>query len=155
MAEPRRSNSACRKRFRPISFEQLVFSKPYFDCAGLILAFDDGRPVGFAHAGFGPNENDSGISTDLGTTCLMMLEPGCSEAEVSAGLLERSEDYLRGRGAKVLYGGGMSPLNPFYLGLYGGSELPGVLGQRHNRAAAFDEPPLPGNRAHANHAHAI
>ncbi len=34
---------------------------------------------------------------------------------------------LRGRGARVLYGGGLAPLDPFYLGLYGGSELPGVL----------------------------
>jgi ribosomal protein S18 acetylase RimI-like enzyme len=27
----------------------------------------------------------------------------------------------------VIYGGGISPLHGFYLGLYGGSELPGVL----------------------------
>jgi GNAT superfamily N-acetyltransferase len=27
----------------------------------------------------------------------------------------------------VLYGGGLHPLNPFYVGLYGGSEVPGVL----------------------------
>ncbi len=30
-------------------------------------------------------------------------------------------------GAKVIYAGGIRPLNAFYLGLYGGSELPGVL----------------------------
>src|SRR5262249_7913159 len=42
-------------------------------------------------------------------------------------LLSRCESFLRGRGAKVLYGGSLHPLNPFYLGLYGGSELPGVL----------------------------
>ena len=28
---------------------------------------------------------------------------------------------------KCFTGGGIQPLNPFYLGLYGGSELPGVL----------------------------
>ena len=27
----------------------------------------------------------------------------------------------------MLYGGGIKPLNPFYSGLYGGSELPGIL----------------------------
>ena len=27
----------------------------------------------------------------------------------------------------MLFGGGLAPLNPFYLGLYGGSEPPGVL----------------------------
>ena len=34
---------------------------------------------------------------------------------------------MRKRGAQVLYAGGIRPLDPFYLGLYGGSELPGVL----------------------------
>lgn len=111
----------------PDVFEQLVFAKQYFDYAGLIFAFEDEQPIGFAHAGFGPNDKPYGIATEMGTTCLMMLKPACSEAEVSAGLLERSEQYLRDRGSKILYGGGMSPLNPFYLGLYGGSELPGVL----------------------------
>jgi ribosomal protein S18 acetylase RimI-like enzyme len=42
-------------------------------------------------------------------------------------LLSRAEAYLRARGAKVIYGGGIRPLNAYYLGLYGGSELPGVL----------------------------
>jgi GNAT superfamily N-acetyltransferase len=42
-------------------------------------------------------------------------------------LLQRSEQYLRARGAHKLYAGSMAPLNPFYLGLYGGSELPGFL----------------------------
>ncbi|MCC6125108.1 MAG: GNAT family N-acetyltransferase [Pirellulales bacterium] len=122
----------------PDVFEQLVFSKPFFERAGLILAFEEGRPVGFAHAGFGANENNSGISTALGTTCLMMLEPGCSESDVAAGLLEHCEEYLRGRGAQVLYGGGMAPLNPFYLGLYGGSELPGVLDSDQIARTAFE-----------------
>jgi ribosomal protein S18 acetylase RimI-like enzyme len=42
-------------------------------------------------------------------------------------LLDASESYLRDRGAKVFYAGCISPLNPFYLGLYGGSELPGIM----------------------------
>lgn len=108
-------------------FEQLVFAKLYFDYDGLIVARDDGRPVGFAHAGFGANEARNGISTDAGVICLVLVRPGCAEAEVAAGLLEQCERYLRGRGAKMLYGGGLRPFNPFYVGLYGGSELPGVL----------------------------
>ncbi len=111
----------------PDLFDQLVFAKPYFDYDGLILAFDDDRPVGFAHAGFGPDEQRSRILTELGVTCLVLVEPDCAEAEVAAGLLQRCEAYLHRRGAKVLFGGAIHPLNPFYLGLYGGSELPGVL----------------------------
>ncbi len=111
----------------PDLLEQLVFAKLYFDYAGLILAFQDGLPVGFAHAGFGPNEQLSAVSFDLGVTSIVIVRPDCAEGEVAAGLLEKCEQYLRAKGAKVLYGGGIQPLNPFYLGLYGGSELPGVL----------------------------
>jgi ribosomal protein S18 acetylase RimI-like enzyme len=108
-------------------FEQLVFAKLYFDYDGLIIARDDGRPVGFAHAGFGPNAAHNGISTATGVICMVLVRPDCAETEVAAGLLERCAQYLRDRGAKVLLGGGLRPLNPFYVGLYGGSELPGVL----------------------------
>lgn len=111
----------------PDLLEQLLFAKLYFDYAGLILAFENELPVGFAHAAFGPNEQRSAVSYDLGVTSIVVVRPDCAEAEVAAGLLERCEQYLRGRGAKVLYGGGAEPLNPFYLGLYGGSESPGVL----------------------------
>ena len=111
----------------PDLLEQLVFAKLYFDYGGLLLAWDDGQPVGFAHAGFGPNADESWTSTEAGVTCVVLVRPGCAEAEVAAGLLDRCEEYLRRRGAKALYGGGLYPLNPFYVGLYGGSELPGVL----------------------------
>jgi GNAT superfamily N-acetyltransferase len=125
-----RSRAGQMGLFQPVSpdlFEQLIYSKLYFDYAGLILAFLNDLPVGFAHAAFGPNEQYNSISYDLGVTSIVVVRPDCNEAEVAAGLLEQSEKYLRDRGAKVLYGGGIQPLNPFYLGLYGGSELPGVL----------------------------
>jgi len=115
---------------QPVSadlFEQFVFGKPYFDYEGLTLAFDDDRPVGFAHAAFGPNENRDRIATEKGVVCIVLVRPDCAEAEVAEGLLGRSENYLRRSGATVVYGGAVAPLNPFYLGLYGGSQLPGVL----------------------------
>ncbi len=107
--------------------EQLVFAKPYFDRRGLFVATDDTRPVGFAHAGFGPNAAQDGISTEKGLTCLVLVLPDCDEAQVADGLLSRCEAYLQQRGAKELYGGGIRPLVPFYMGLYGGSEMPGIL----------------------------
>ncbi len=115
------------ERVTPDVLEQLVFAKLYFDYPGLIIACDDDRPLGFAHAGFGPNDACDGIATEMGVTSLVLVRPDCDTSTVAAGLLERSEAYLRQRGAQVLYGGGINPLNPFYLGLYGGSELPGVL----------------------------
>jgi ribosomal protein S18 acetylase RimI-like enzyme len=107
--------------------EQIVFARLYFDYPGLQIALDDGRPVGFAHAGFGPDADGKWVKTEDGVTCAVVVRPDCNEAEVTAGLIERCEEYLQRRGAKVLYGGGLHPLNPFYVGLYGGSELPGIL----------------------------
>ncbi|MBN2295190.1 MAG: GNAT family N-acetyltransferase [Pirellulales bacterium] len=130
LAEIWRSRGSIRGipcKITPELLEQFVFSRPYFDYEGLILAFEGGRPVGFAHAGFGPNRTHDAISTELGTTCLIMVRPDCNETKVAAELLSKSEEYLASRGTKVIYGGAISPLNAFYLGLYGGSELPGVL----------------------------
>ena len=115
---------------QPVSadlFEQLVFGKLYFDYRGLILACEDGRAVGFTHAGFGPDPQEARLSTDRGVVCLLLVRPECEEGRVASGLLDRAEAYLAQRGAKRIYGGGVRPLNPFYLGLYGGCELPGVL----------------------------
>ncbi len=115
---------------QPVSvdlIEQLIFSKIYFDRHGLVVAFDDERPAGFVHAGFGPNEEREAVDPAMGVTCVVIVRPEYLGTDLAPRLLEHSEQYLRERGAKVLYGGGIDPLNPFYTGLYGGSELPGVL----------------------------
>jgi ribosomal protein S18 acetylase RimI-like enzyme len=112
----------------PDVLEQLVFARLYFDHPGLVLAHDDdGRLVGFAQAGFGPNADESWISTDTGVICVAMTDPELAGADVADGLLERCEDYLRQRGASTVFAGELRPICPFFLGLYGGSELPGVL----------------------------
>ena len=55
--------------------------------------------------------------------CLLSMD----EAEVAGGLLAECEAFLVGRGAKTIHGGPVRKISPFYLGLYGGAELPGVL----------------------------
>jgi ribosomal protein S18 acetylase RimI-like enzyme len=130
LAEIWRSQPPQRGIVQPMSatlLDQFVFSKPYFEREGLIVAVRDGRPVGFVHAGFGPNDDRTALSTDLGTTHLLMLHSDSVDAALADELLARSEAYLEHRGAKVLYAGGIRPLDGFYLGLYGGSEIPGVL----------------------------
>jgi ribosomal protein S18 acetylase RimI-like enzyme len=115
---------------QPVSaglLEQLIFSKPYFDPAGLIVAQHENAVVGFAHAGFGANDDETQIATETGTTYQLMLRADHRQNGLADELLARAEGYLRDRGAKVIYAGGIRPMNGFYLGLYGGSELPGVM----------------------------
>jgi GNAT superfamily N-acetyltransferase len=130
LAEIWRTQPPERGLMQPMSanvFEELVLSKPYFDRDGLIVALDDDVPVGFVHAAFGPSEAEGGLSHQLGVTCLVMVKFSYQHRGIGAELLARSEAYLTSRGAQVLYAGAIRPLNGFYLGLYGGSELPGVL----------------------------
>ena len=115
---------------QPVSaslLEHAVFSKQHFDREGLIVATCSGQPIGFVHAGFGPNEAGTSLDTSTGTTHILLLRGAKDDPALSDRLLAASEDYLRSRGASVVYAGGINPLNSFYLGLYGGSEIPGVL----------------------------
>jgi len=108
-------------------FEQVVLAKPYFENQGLIVALENNRAIGFAHAGFGSTDNGAALERRFGVTALLLVRPEHHSGPVGAELLARSEQYLQARGAGVLYGGAIRPLDPFYIGLYGGSELPGVL----------------------------
>jgi ribosomal protein S18 acetylase RimI-like enzyme len=107
--------------------ERHVFAKPYFDPAGLIVAREDDTFVGFAHAGFGPNAAENGISRETGILSMIAVKPTHRRRGIGSELLRRAEGYLTQAGARVIHAGGLRPYNPFYLGLYGGSELPGVL----------------------------
>lgn len=112
-------------------FDAMVVDKPTFDPLGLIVAeTDDGAPVGFVHAGFGPAEGGTprAIDPELGTVAMLVVDPARSEDDdLGLGLLAAGVAYLRARGARVVYAGGQAPLNPFYWGTYGGSECAGVL----------------------------
>jgi ribosomal protein S18 acetylase RimI-like enzyme len=109
------------------ALEHQVFSRPYFDPSGLIVAEEDGEIVGFAHAGFGPGADQSALSSDIGVICVLAVRPTHRRHGIGAELLRQSEAYLRDHGAKEIYAGPASPYDPFYQLLYGGSNLPGFL----------------------------
>lgn len=106
--------------------DQLILAKPYFDAAGLILALDDGKPVGFVHAGFGPAPGWEGVDQSVGIISQLRVIDFDQAPEVSRELLHRAANYLAGCGATICYGGSKFPCSPFYLGLYGGSRIPGI-----------------------------
>src|SRR5439155_15311062 len=89
--------------------------------------------LGFAHVGLGPpgqaDEPRSGVISLIG------VRPSARSHGIGAELLRLCEEYLKANGAQRLQAGGVWPLNPFYMGLYGGSESPGFL-----RSDALAEP---------------
>ena len=119
------------EHFRPLSMallEEHVLGRPWFDPRGLLLAFDGDKPVGFAHAAFGPNHDHTDTDPTIGVVCMMMVLPEYEQRSVvGEQLLEACERYLVERGAKLIYGGAVRPAAPFYMGLYGGSEPIGVF----------------------------
>jgi ribosomal protein S18 acetylase RimI-like enzyme len=120
---------------RPVRVHELdthALGTVNFDAAGLIVAERDGRIVGFVHAGFGPElpvetTRPFQLCREMGTLAMLIVEAGVDEPDLAVELIKEGENYLRERGAQVFYAGGLFPLNPFYWGVYGGSEGSGVL----------------------------
>jgi ribosomal protein S18 acetylase RimI-like enzyme len=104
--------------------ERYVFSKPYFDPAGLILAQEGDNVLGFGHAG-GFQSADG--SQAQGVICAILVHPTHRRRGIGSELLRLCENYLTERGAKQLFAGPQAGLNPFYAGLYGGCDTPGFL----------------------------
>jgi ribosomal protein S18 acetylase RimI-like enzyme len=115
--------------FSTDAFEQLNFSQSYFDREGLIVAVDAerNRPAGFVHAGFGPNQDESRLATDIGVVCVVVVRPEYRRQGIGTELVRRAEAYLRDRGATTILAGAAAPFDPFYVGLYGGSQPSGFL----------------------------
>jgi ribosomal protein S18 acetylase RimI-like enzyme len=107
--------------------ENYVFAKSYFDRAGLIVAVEEGKHVGFAHAGFGPDQTQIALCKANGVICMIGVRPSHRRRGIGSELLRHCESYLTAGGAHAMYAGPKAPFNPFYFGLYGGSDLPGFL----------------------------
>jgi ribosomal protein S18 acetylase RimI-like enzyme len=119
--------------------EYFLFSKPYFDPASLLVACADKQIVGFAQAGFGPNDTESALDPSLGVLCLLAVAPSYRRQGIGSELLRRAETYLSDKGSKELFAGPMYPLNPYTFGLYGGSYSPGFLESDPNARPFFEK----------------
>src|SRR5262245_65835195 len=105
----------------------LVLAGPDFDRQGLIVACEGTEVVGFVHAGFGANAEGTAISTESGVICAVLVRFDYRRRGIGRELVQKAEEYLRGRGAKVIFAGESGRRNPYYLGLYGGAESAGML----------------------------
>jgi GNAT superfamily N-acetyltransferase len=120
-----------------VLLEECVFSKPYFDRHGLLVAKEDDRLVGFAHAGFAASADGMRLNAEAGAVNLVLVAEHPQREQIARGLLEASESYLIDRGVRTLWAGCVQPAHGFYLGLYGGSESPGVLESDADSLALF------------------
>ena len=109
------------------AFETLNYAQPYFDPEGLILAVHEERVIGMVHAGFGTNDTETGLMLESGVICMIMVHPDHRRQGVGTRLVLLAEDYLKSRGATNIFAGPAEPLDPFYFGIYGGSQPSGFL----------------------------
>ncbi len=120
-------------------FEQRVLSKPYFDAKGLIIAEQGDQVVGFVHCGFGPNSDGSDIDMSRGIICILLTAADADKQKVCCGLIEQAEAYLVSRGSRRITTGTDFPYSPFYLGLYGGSNVPGIVSDNEAVIPVFEK----------------
>lgn len=127
--------------YQPITLavlERVVLSRPFFDRHGLIVADEDGTPIGFVHAGFARSHDGSGQDNSIGATSMLMVADSRRRAVWEA-LLDRGEQYLVDRGAQRLHAGESLELAPFYIGLHEAAAAPGVLASDRDMLDTFTE----------------
>lgn len=124
------------RQLRVPTFEHFVLAKPYFDREGLLLAVDNGRAIGFVHAGFGPSDSHS-VDRNVGVICAFNILPDHDSVELRGKMLSEVEQYLYSRGVTQIFGGAVSPMNSFYHGLSSIGEAAGVLDEDQSTQELF------------------
>lgn len=105
--------------------ELAVYSRPYFDRKGLIVATDGDDVVAMAHAGFSATSDETTLDPSKGTVSIIVVHPDYRRKGIARELLKRAEDYLRSRGATAVTAGAGPNGNGFYHSIYGGVEPSG------------------------------
>lgn len=117
--------------------DETVLARLYFDPAGLWLAEEAQRVIGFAHAGFGPAASGERLDRAVGCVSALVVEPREDAEPIAAELVRRVEGYLATCGAREVRAGGPGPIDPFYCGLYGGCRCDGLPAEDTAAVARF------------------
>ncbi len=112
--------------------EQYVFSKPYFEREGFIVATKenpDGQSemLGIAHAAFDVRPDLADLNPAVGIISQLRVTACEQQQQIEDELLSRAEQYLVAKGSREAWFASRFPQSPFYLGLYGGSRVPGAM----------------------------
>lgn len=107
--------------------ERLILDKAYFTRDALLVAERDGKACGFVLTGNGPSADGGGVDVRRGAIFVLAVAPAADEADVARQLIAAAEERLRATGAEEIVAGGATPGHAYCLGLYGGSEVPGLL----------------------------
>lgn len=105
--------------------ELTVYSRPYFDRNGLILATDGETIAGMVHAGFAANADETALDHRRGVICSLIIHPDYRRRRIGQELVRRAEQYLLERGATEVTAGAGPNGNGFYHAIYGGVEPSG------------------------------
>lgn len=114
-------------------FLDFIVPRFFFVDDGLIIAYRQGRPVGYVHSTFAPSADRQDVQRETGTIAALFFPP--DEPEVGAALVAAAERWLAGEGARRVIGWGSGASGyPFYRGLLSGLEP--VLVEDHRAALA-------------------
>ncbi len=116
------------------AIDRLLLAQHYFDLRGLIVACDGSKLIGWVHAGFRSNSTETWVDVGSGAICVIMVHPEYRRHGIGRELMSLAESYLRQSGATSIQAGAAPPCDPFYHGLYGGSEVSGFLGSNADAA---------------------
>lgn len=115
---------------RPASLQSVEitsYALPYFDRSGLIVAEDEGEPIGFIHAGFGFSDDLNELDHSKGIIAAVIVDQAHRRRGIATELVRRAEDYLTQQGAQSIQAGQSPHLDPYYFGIYGGTRPSGFL----------------------------